>query len=64
MVISKLIELLKEQLEKDGDSEVVLEVEELVYFPAVYDVTGKWSTFDRSKYDGSPIRCFIHGERN
>ena len=66
MVISKLIELLKEQLEKNGDSEVVLEVEELEYFPAVYDVTGKWSTFDRSRYgyDGSPIKCFIHGERN
>lgn len=62
MRVIKLIEKLKEQLEKDGDNEVVLEVEGLEYFPVVYDVTGRWSTFDRSKYDGSPVRCFIHGE--
>lgn len=64
MIISELIELLKEQLEKDGDSEVVLEVEESEYrgVYTVYDVTGKWSIFDRSRYDGSPVRCFIHGK--
>jgi hypothetical protein len=64
MVISKLIELLKEKLETEGDNEVVLEIDGVDYFPIVYDVTGKWSTFDRSKYDGSAPVCFIHGERN
>ena len=61
MKISKLIQLLAEQMAKDGDNEVVIEADGLESFLEVYDVTGRWSTFDRSKYDGSPVLCFIHG---
>ena len=62
MIASELIEILKEMIDREGDNEVVIESKELDYFLVVSDVSGKWSTFDRSRYDGSPIRFFIHGE--
>ena len=62
MKISKLIEKLERIMKDEGDYDVVLEIPSSEFFHPVYDVTGKWSSFDRSKYDGSVPVCFIHGE--
>lgn len=60
MTLSELVKLLEEQLVREGDGDVLLNFSESDYLHDISGVSGRWSALDRSRYDGSPIRHFIH----